>query len=351
MLGNRHVHKAGLDVVDDADRGIECHHLDRAGLACLLHAGRCTQGRKQVGPEHALQIGIAGKHALKLRGRLVGVVVVELGFQNGDVRKLFGHRGLEAFFALVSGGDAGLHVRHEDLARAANRCGQRPCSNLAAQNVVGRNVGQREIAVARAGLVVSGADERVDRDHRNPGVIGFLQGLDQLHLVGRRDQDRIRRAGNHGVQNRHLRHRVEVRRALEHQLDAKGIGRRLSATVHRDVKAVRGQTRDQRDGELLVLRLGHGGDSGGQRQCRSSAQKLTTVHFHSSLNARRTDPLEGRPGSLSHPSRALPATPITRGDCPCVKSNFLLQVFSWPFRRVRHPARWPQARPRPCGCR
>jgi len=55
---------------------------------------------------------------------------------------------------------------------------------------------ERESPVAGPGLVLAAADEGVDRDDGNAGIDGLFQRLDQLHLVGRRDQDRIGLAGD-----------------------------------------------------------------------------------------------------------------------------------------------------------
>ena len=152
---------------------------------------RGAERREQVGAEHALEVGVAGEHRLQLARRLVGVVVVELGFQHLDLREALGHLRLEAFLALVGGRDAGLDVRDVDLALAADRLGERAGGHLAAEHVVGSDVGEREVGVAGAGLVLAGADEGVDGDHRNAGVMRLAQRLDQLRRVGRRDQDRV----------------------------------------------------------------------------------------------------------------------------------------------------------------
>ena len=274
MLGNRHIHEAGVDVVDDRGRGVEGHNPDRAGLAGLLHAIRGTQRREQVGAEHALQVSFTGEDALKLRGGLVGIVVVELGFQNGDVREFLGHGLLEAGFALIGGRNARLHVRNIDLAFAADGRGQGARGNLAAQHVVRCNVGQREVGIAGTGLVLAGPDEGVDGDHRDTRIMRLAQRLDQLGGVGRRDQDRIGGAGDDGIQHRHLGDGVEVGGTLEHQFHAQRVGGSLCAFLHGDVEGVRGQAGDQGDGEFLVLRMRSPKAKGQcQGRCRGSAQK------------------------------------------------------------------------------
>src|SRR6202007_1936430 len=98
---------------------------------------------------------------LKLGRSLVRVITIKLGFQHGDVRMLL-HFLLETFFTLVSRRYAGRYVRNIDLPFVANRFRQRACGNLAAQNVVRRNVRERKIGVATSGLVMTVTDEGVD---------------------------------------------------------------------------------------------------------------------------------------------------------------------------------------------
>ena len=86
-------------------------------------------------------------------------------------------------------------------------------------------------------------------------MMRLAQRLDQLGGVGWRDQDRIGRAGDHGIQHRHLGDGVEVGRTLEHQLHAQRIGGSLRAFLHGDVEGIGGQAGDQGDGELFVLRM------------------------------------------------------------------------------------------------
>lgn len=164
------------------------------------------------------------------------------------------HLLLEALFTLVGGRNAGLDVRNVNLALVAYGLGQCPRGDLAAQNVVRGNIGQWEIRLPGAGLVDAAADEGVDSDHRNAGIIGLAQRLDQLNLVGRRDQDRVRLLGDDRVKHGDLRYRIEIRGTLENQGHTKSIGCRLGSLAHGDVKTVGGETRNERNGELLVLR-------------------------------------------------------------------------------------------------
>ncbi len=84
MLRDRDVDQAALQLVDDRGRRVERDHLHLARRARLLDAVRRAEGGEQVGAEHAGEIGVARQHRLQLRGRLVGVVVVELRIQHGD---------------------------------------------------------------------------------------------------------------------------------------------------------------------------------------------------------------------------------------------------------------------------
>ena len=189
---------------------------------------------------------------LHLRGRLVGVVVVELGLEDGDVREVL-HRRLEAFLALVGRADPRLDVGDVDLALLVDLLGQGQAGEEPAEHVVGGDVGEREVAGAGAVLVLAVVDEGVDRDHRDAGVDRLLQGCDQLLLVGGRDQDRVGLARDHRLQHRHLGDRVELRRTLEQELAADGLGRHLGTLAHGDVEGVGGEAGDQRD-RALVLR-------------------------------------------------------------------------------------------------
>ena len=86
----------------------------------------------------------------------------------------------------------------------ADLLGQRQAGEEAAQDVVGGDVGEREVARAVAVLVLAVVDEGVDGDHRDAGVDRLLQGCDQLLLVGGGDQDRVGLARDHRLQHRHL---------------------------------------------------------------------------------------------------------------------------------------------------
>ena len=251
MLRDGSLDQARLDVVDDRGRSVEGDDLDLAGLATLLNAVGGAEGREQVGAEHTHEIGVASIDRLLLRGGLVGVVVVELRLQDLDARMSF-HLLLETLLALVGRRDAGLDVGHIHLALVADRLGKRPGRHPAAQEVVGRDVGEREVRIAGAGLVIAGADERIDGDDRNAGVGGLLKRLHQLGLVGRRDQDRIGLAGDDGVEHRCLLDRVELGRALEHELRADRRGGRLRAFAHGDVERIGGEARHERDSEFLA---------------------------------------------------------------------------------------------------
>ena len=121
VLGDRHVDQPGLDVVDDALRRVERDHPDQAGLADRLDAVGRADRREQVGAEHAGEVRVAREHRLQLRGRLVGVVVVELGLEHLDLGEQLAHRELEALLALIGGRDAGLDVGDVDLALAVER--------------------------------------------------------------------------------------------------------------------------------------------------------------------------------------------------------------------------------------
>ena len=151
---------------------VEGHHLDRCRSGPPA-ARRCRHQGPRRGWRRTRPSGRrrGRRRPASCEAALLASLSLNWVSRTVDVREFLGHRGLEAFFALVGGGNARLHVRHEDLARAANRRGQRACGDLAAQHVVGRDVGQREIGVARAGLVVAGADERIDGDDRNAGVM------------------------------------------------------------------------------------------------------------------------------------------------------------------------------------
>lgn len=109
MLGNRKIDKTGIDVVDDRRRRVEGDDADLARLTRLLYAVRSAESGEQIGTKNAIEVRIAGVDCLQLGRRLVGVIVVVLCFQNGDVRILL-HLVLETLLTLVSRRDAGLHV-------------------------------------------------------------------------------------------------------------------------------------------------------------------------------------------------------------------------------------------------
>ena len=140
-----------------------------------------------------------------------------------------------------------------------DRGAERGAGHEAAEHVVRGDVGEREIALAAAVLILAVVDEGVDRDHLDAGIGRLLERRDQLLLVGRRDQDRIGLARGHRVQHGHLDRRVEVGAALEDQLDAERVGGMLSALAHGDVEGVRGEAGNERD-RRLVLRLGRARD-------------------------------------------------------------------------------------------
>ncbi len=189
------------------------------------------------------------------------------------------HLVLEALLALVGGGDAGLHVGDIDLALVADRLRERAGGDLAAEDVVGGDIGEREVGVAAAGLVVAVADERIDGDDRDAGVHRLTQRLDELGLVGGRDQDGVGMPGDDGVQHRHLLHRVELGRALEDQLRAEGFGRGLRSAVHRDVECIRGQAGDQRDRVgLPCCPGGAGGHAGEQSETGRGHPEFASIH-------------------------------------------------------------------------
>jgi hypothetical protein len=87
--------------------------------------------------------------------------------------------------------------------------------------------------------------------------MGAAQRLDHLGRVGRRDQDGVGPAGDHRVEHRGLKHRVELFGALEVDRDAQRVAGGLRAAVHGDVEGVGGQARHQRDGDVFLgLRRG-----------------------------------------------------------------------------------------------
>ena len=189
--------------------------------------------------------------------------------------------GLEAFLALVGGRDPRLHVGDVDLALVADRLGKRACRNTAAEDVVGGDVGEREVGIAGARLEHAVADEGVDAEHRNAGVESLLQRLDELHLVGRRDQDRVGLARDDGFEHRHLQRDVPLRGALEEEVLAERVGGRLSAAMHGDVEGVGGEARHQGDRVLLVFRARRKRErarAGNGRAGAEHGQELSAFH-------------------------------------------------------------------------
>ena len=174
--------------------------------------------------------------------------------------------GLEAFFALVGRRDAGLHVGHIDLALFADGLGERARRHAAAEHVVGGDISDREIGVAGPGLEHAGADEGIDADDRDAGLMRLAQRLDHLHLVIGRDEDGGGLLGDDRFENGHLQRHVPFRGALVDQIDAERLGGGFGALVHGDVESVGGEAGDQRDGDLVLrggLACGKPGRRGG----------------------------------------------------------------------------------------
>jgi hypothetical protein len=182
----------------------------------------------------------------------------------------------------------GPDVGDVDLALAADRLGHGAGRDPAALDVVGGDVADREVGVAGARLVLAVADEGVDRDHRDAGVMRAPQRLDQLGGVGGGDQDGVGPAGDHGIEHRHLQHRLEFLRPLEVDGDAQRLGGGLGSPVHGDVEIVGGQARDQRDLDVGLCGCRcRGGEGQGHGP---GGRQMTKLHVVASLVERRALP-------------------------------------------------------------
>ena len=166
---------------------------------------------------------------------------------------------LQPVFAGVGAADAGLHVLNVDRALAADGLDQRFAGNLAAEFVIGGNEGQRELD--RAIDVVAIADEGIDGDDRQSGVIRLLQRRDHAFLIHRGGEQVLQIAtGHHRVEHRRLIGDVPIRRNLGNQFYAKPIGRLLRTALHGEVERIL-HTGQEADLHALrgVLRFGHVG--------------------------------------------------------------------------------------------
>ena len=154
-----------------------------------------------------------------------------------DVRVVL-HLQLETLLALVSGGHAGFNVGDVDLALVADRLGERARRHAAAKHVVRRDIADRKVDVARAGLKHPVADKGIDAYDGDPGVVGFTQRLDELDLIGRRNQNRARFFADDRVENRNLERHVPFRSALVEKIRSDRLRRSFRAAVHGDVETV-----------------------------------------------------------------------------------------------------------------
>jgi hypothetical protein len=139
--------------------------------------------------------------------------------------------------------------------------------NPSAGDVVGCDVGEREVAVAGTVLVAAVVDEGIHREDGNTDVICPQQRFDELRLVGRCDQDSIGASRDDRVEHRNLQGGVEVFCALKVDGDAQRLGGSLSPFVHGDVKGVGGQPGDQHDVEVVVLGEAHAQDETEDQRC------------------------------------------------------------------------------------
>ena len=161
---------------------------------------------------------------------------------------IFLHFDLEAFLALIGRRDAGLHVGDVDLALLADRLGQRARRHAAAEHVVGSDVGNREVGVAGTRLEHACADEGVDADDRDAGIvclastaaISWILSLGAIRMAFGFLAMTASRIGN-------LQRDVPFRRTLIDQLGADGLRRGLGALVHGDVETVSRQAGNKRN--------------------------------------------------------------------------------------------------------
>ena len=273
------VERAVLELGDNRFRSVEAGELDLARLAGRFHAVGGAAGGEEIGAKDTGQIRNAAENRLELRRRLVGVVAVELRLKDFNALVVL-HFVLEALLALVGRRHVRQRVGDIDLALFADRLGERARGHAAAQDVVGSDVGDGEVGVARTRLEHAVADEGVDAHDLNAGVERLLERLHQLLLVVRGDQDGGGLLGDDRIDDRNLQRRVPFRAALIEQLGAHSLGGGFRALVHRDIKTVGGQAGNESDRDLV-------GGAGNARQhaqaCggRSGAHKFhcgTTIH-------------------------------------------------------------------------
>ena len=189
------------------------------------------------------------EHGRGLLGRVRGAVVVVIDPNQGARTARSLDRLAAALLALIGGADARFDVLNVELARTAGGIDQRLAADLATLHVVRANVRQRE----RDGTicVVAVADERIDGDDRDAGVVRALQWFDHRLLVGRGNEQRIDFASDQRVHNRCLLNRVELSRSIDDQLSADLVRLGLGALLHGHVERITLDADDQGDRRTL----------------------------------------------------------------------------------------------------
>src|SRR5215211_385572 len=151
VLGDERIESSLSQVFDLGRRGIEGHDAYLFLLACLLESCSGALPGEQVGAEDAFEVGVRSEGRGGDGRRLGRIVVAVLGSQVLYVRILL-YRFLEALLSLVGGRDAGLDADHHDPALFADLLGQGLAREHASFDVVGGDLGQRDLFLLDGGV-------------------------------------------------------------------------------------------------------------------------------------------------------------------------------------------------------
>ena len=250
LLGDDQRNDAVFEEADILFAGVKQGDFDRALQAGVLDRGAGAERAKGIGGEHAdnIRVRLQDSRSLLLRYIRAVLVVVDAG----DHQAASFSRRQAAFFALVGCADARARVGDVDLGAFAQLVGQGRAGDVTALRVVGADIGDGEGHFAIG--VVAIADEGIDGEHDDAGIVGGLQHRYRLFLVVRRcDQGVNIAAGDQGFDNRRRDGDVEALRILLDDRQAE-VGRRLiNAGAHGDVEGIRVDPRHKGDSVAIVL--------------------------------------------------------------------------------------------------
>jgi len=143
FLGDDQIDGACFQLLDGELGGIKSDHFDLAAQALVGDHLASALGAEDIGAKDTGQIRDALQGSFSLSLGFGGIVLVVVNANQFDVG-IFLEGQLAAFFALVGGADAGFDVLDVDFTGGANGFGQGFTGNLAAQDVVRTDVGDRE---------------------------------------------------------------------------------------------------------------------------------------------------------------------------------------------------------------